>query len=155
VIAQGATLGWTRGEIEALLPEIFEFAGLKDFVDMPVGRYSRGMNLRLAFSSVVNLRPDLLLVDDVLGVGDKEFQTTCLERLRKLADEGATVRLATHDMNHVTHLCDEVLWLKAGRLMSQGPPSEVVPQFAGAKLEAQAHSLGPEARSPFGEIIAV
>ena len=129
VFLNAAMYGISASEVEARLPDIVEFAGLDDFLDTAVKRYSSGMYLRLAFSVAINMRPDILLADEVLAVGDLEFQQRCLERVKDSGRAGMTVLFVSHDMEAITELCDRVLWINAGQMMGIGPPDQIVPEY--------------------------
>ena len=113
------------------LTEVVEFAGLADVVDRPVRHYSTGMLARLAFSVAVHSRPDLLLVDEVLSVGDLDFQSRCRERIRELRAEGATLLLVSHDLDLVTALCDRAVLMVEGRVAADGRAEAVVDTYVG------------------------
>lgn len=129
VYLNGAILGMKRGEIKSCFDEIVEFAGVGPFVDTPVKRYSSGMYLRLAFAVAAHLRTEILLIDEVLAVGDAEFQKKCLGKVEGVAREGRTVLFVSHNMGAVTELCQRALWFDAGRLGSDGPAREVVAAY--------------------------
>ncbi len=129
VFLNAAMYGIAAREVEERLDEIVEFAGLEDFLDTPVKRYSSGMYLRLAFSVAINMQPDILLADEVLAVGDMEFQERCLDRVQEGGRAGMTVLFVSHDMDAITRLCDRVLWINAGQVMGLGTPDEIVPQY--------------------------
>ncbi len=125
-------LGLDRHEIDARLDEIVRFAEVADFIDTPVRYYSSGMLARLGFSVAVHTDPDLLLVDEVLAVGDHAFQVKCIERIERLRDDGVTIFFVSHDANIVRQLCDRVLWLRDGRLFRDGAPDDVLAEYEGA-----------------------
>ena len=111
------------------MDEIIEFSGIGDFIDVPVKRYSSGMYLRLAFSVAINMNPDILLADEVLAVGDQDFQERCLERVQHAGRAGMSVLFVSHDMAAISRLCDKVLWLNAGEIVKIGDPDEVVTEY--------------------------
>ncbi|MFZ5476497.1 MAG: ABC transporter ATP-binding protein [Myxococcota bacterium] len=125
-------LGMRPDEIEARIPEIIHFAELGDFIDYPVRTYSTGMNLRLGFSVAVHADADVLLVDEVLAVGDQYFQRKCVRRIEQAVRDGTTLVLVSHDLHAVRSLCDEAIWLDGGRVRVQGPPREVVERYLDA-----------------------
>ncbi len=102
--------------------EIVEFAGVERFIETPLKRYSSGMQLRLAFAVAAHLEPELMLVDEILAVGDIEFQRRCLERMDRLSAEGRTVIFVSHDLGAVTRLCSRAIWADSGRLVGDGEP---------------------------------
>jgi lipopolysaccharide transport system ATP-binding protein len=126
VFLNGVIIGIPHREIVSKFDAIVDFAGVERFIDTPVKRYSSGMYLRLAFSVAAHLETEILLVDEVLAVGDAEFQKKCLGKMGELAGSGRTVIFTSHNMTAVQHLCTRVLHMKAGRLAADGPPREVI-----------------------------
>lgn len=122
VFLNASILGLPRQEVRRRLEEIVAFAEVDEFLDTPVKFYSSGMTVRLGFAIAVNVEPDILLVDEVLAVGDAEFQTKCHTRMQQLKDEGRTVVLVTHTFEQVTGFCNRVIVLDHGRLTYDGPP---------------------------------
>jgi len=129
VFLNGAILGMRRREIAAKLDAIVEFAGVQQFIDTPVKWYSSGMYVRLGFSVAAHLEADILLVDEVLAVGDAEFQVKCLQRIQELRDRGTTSLFISHDLTAVERLCDSAVLLEAGTIAAAGPPAEVVASY--------------------------
>jgi lipopolysaccharide transport system ATP-binding protein len=129
VFLNGAVLGMKRREIARKLPDIVEFAGLERFLDTPVKRYSSGMYVRLAFAVAAHLEPEILLVDEVLAVGDAEFQRRCLGRMREIGRSGRTVLFVSHNMRAITQLCERAILLDRGRIVLDGPSQEVVSSY--------------------------
>jgi ABC-type polysaccharide/polyol phosphate transport system ATPase subunit len=119
-------LGLERHEIEARLDDIVSFAELHDFIDTPVRYYSSGMLARLGFSIAVHTDPDLLLVDEVLAVGDHSFQAKCVARIEAMRDDGVTIFFVSHDAGIVRRLCTRAIWLEGGRIAGDGPPEQVL-----------------------------
>jgi lipopolysaccharide transport system ATP-binding protein len=134
VYLNGSVLGMKRREITAKFPEIVEFAGVEQFVDTPVKRYSSGMSVRLAFAVAAHLEPEVLLVDEVLAVGDAEFQRRCLGRMEDLSRAGRTVLFVSHQMQAVSQLCDDAIWLDKGQIVLEGPSSDVVARYLQAGI---------------------
>jgi lipopolysaccharide transport system ATP-binding protein len=132
VYLQAALSGIPRSVADERMAEIFEFAGVSKFIDTPVGAYSSGMHLRLAFSAAVNVDPDILLADEVLAVGDHDFQEQCLNRLDDEGSRGVTVLIVSHDMAAIKRLCNRVVWLKEGQIEANGEPREVVSAYTGS-----------------------
>jgi lipopolysaccharide transport system ATP-binding protein len=126
VYLNGAVLGMRRREIERKFDDIVEFSGIAKFLDTPVKRYSSGMYVRLAFSVAAHLEPEILLVDEVLAVGDAEFQRRCLGRMEDLGDAGRTVILVSHNMQTIAQLCDRAILLENGTVVADGASSDVV-----------------------------
>jgi lipopolysaccharide transport system ATP-binding protein len=125
----GAILGMTRAEIKSRFDEIVEFSEIGRFLDTPVKRYSSGMYVRLAFAVAAHLNPEILIVDEVLSVGDAAFQRKCLGKMGELGDGGRTVLFVSHNMVAVQNLCSRAVCLEGGRLIDDGPPHEVVPRY--------------------------
>jgi lipopolysaccharide transport system ATP-binding protein len=124
-VLSGLMLGLRRRDIVARLPAIREFSELGDFFEQPIATYSAGMTMRLAFSVAIQVEPDVLLIDEVLAVGDAEFQQKSGAALRARMAEGHTVVLVSHDEAQVARLCDRVLWVEHGKSVCEGPRDEV------------------------------
>jgi homopolymeric O-antigen transport system ATP-binding protein len=137
VFLSGAILGMRRRDIAARLDRIVSFAGVERFIDTPVKRYSSGMYVRLGFAIAAHLQPDVLLVDEVLAVGDAEFQARCLARIRDLQREGVTILFISHDLSAVEQLCDAAVLLDRGTTVAEGLPSEVVAVYQRRNGSAQ------------------
>lgn len=129
VYLNAALHGIPRGDVARRFDDIVEFAGIGNFIDVPLKHYSSGMYLRLAFSVAVNMQPEILLADEVLAVGDLEFQERCLQRVQEVSAAGMTVLFVSHDMGAITRLCHKVLWLNAGRQVQIGEPARVVDEY--------------------------
>lgn len=126
IFLNAALLGIPREDIRRRMDHIIDFAGLRDFIDMPVKNYSSGMYVRLGFAVAVETDPDILLIDEVLAVGDMAFQMKCFDRLRDFQKRGKTILLVSHDLGAVENFCDEVKLIHQSKLVAQGDPSEVV-----------------------------
>ena len=122
-------LGLTKREVAARFDEIVAFAELEEFIDAPVKTYSSGMYMRLGFAVAVHVDPEVLLVDEVLAVGDAAFNHKCLDKFSEFRRRGRTVLLVTHSLELVTRFCDEVLWLDAGVSRAQGDPRRVIDAY--------------------------
>ena len=129
VYLNAEVLGIPRGVAKQRFDEIVEFSGVEQFIDTPMKFYSSGMFVRLGFAVAVYAEPDILLVDEVLAVGDEAFQRKCLDMVRRFQREGRTIVLVTHDMRQVQEFCDRVVLLDHGRVMSDGDPSRVIADF--------------------------
>src|SRR5688500_8158329 len=129
VVINGIMLGLTKREVASRFDEIVEFAELKEFIDAPVKTYSSGMYMRLGFAVAINVDPDVLLVDEVLAVGDEGFTHKCLDKFGEFKRRGRTVLLVTHALDLVTRFCDEALWLDGGVVRDQGDPKRVVDAY--------------------------
>ena len=132
VFLNGAILGLKQKELVAKFDDIVDFAGIGQFIDEPVKNYSSGMYVRLGFSVAINVDPDILLVDEVLAVGDEAFQRKCLERFNELKSHGKTVIIVSHSMGSVINMCDHVIWFKKGHKMADGKAREVVEAYTGS-----------------------
>ena len=121
--------GMTRKEIDARLDDIIKFSELEDFIDNPVRTYSSGMYMRLAFAVAINVDADVLLVDEILAVGDQHFQDKCHDKMRELKNQGKTIVIVSHDMKMVKEFCDKAVWLKDGQIEMQGDTSKVVKKY--------------------------
>ena len=129
VYINGIVLGLTKKEIRRRFDEIVWFAGLEEFIDSPVRTYSSGMYMRLGFSVAVHVDPDILLVDEVLAVGDEGFVRKCLEKMEEFKREGKTIVVAGHDLLLVERWCDAAIFLERGRIAAHGYPAEVVKAY--------------------------
>lgn len=129
VFLNGALLGRSRREMALRIERIAEFAELTDFMDVPVKNYSSGMYARLGFAVAVDVEPDVLMVDEVLAVGDERFQAKCAERIREIRAGGTTLFYVSHQMDQVAATCDRVLLLHHGRLCHDGPPAESIRRY--------------------------
>ena len=150
----GSLLGLSRAELEQRLPEIVDFAGLGEHLEMPVKHYSSGMYVRLAFAVAAHSRPRLLLVDEVLAVGDAGFRERCLNRLHQLRGEGTSLIVASHSAGQLRRLTDRALWLEQGRAVLSGPVGEVLARYADDVERRPAAPLGGTAADPPGAPVA-
>lgn len=138
VYLNGSILGLSKNEIDGRFDEIVDFAGIEEFIDTPVKNYSSGMYVRLGFSVAINVDPDILMVDEVLAVGDEEFQRKSMEKFKEFKDQGRTIVVVSHALGTMRDLCDEVAWLDHGRIQAIGTPSEVVDGY----IETSHHDRG-------------
>jgi lipopolysaccharide transport system ATP-binding protein len=136
VTLNGVMLGMRRAEVDRKVDAIVEFAGVERFIDTPVRKYSTGMRARLAFAIAAHVEPEILIVDEVLAVGDAEFQRRCLGRMADAARSGRTVLFVSHNMAAIEGLCQRVLWLDQGRLRTDGPASEVIAAYLATTMAA-------------------
>jgi lipopolysaccharide transport system ATP-binding protein len=142
VFLNGVILGMKRAEIERKFDEIVAFSGIEKFLDMPVKRYSSGMRVRLAFSVIAHLEPDILLIDEVLSVGDVAFRKKSMAKMDDLIRGGRTVLFVSHNEKAVSDLCEWVVRLQEGRVVQQGPSAEVVQRYLEEQLEPEVVSTG-------------
>ena len=129
VYLNGSILGLSRRELDSKFDGIVDFAGVEQFIDQPVKNYSSGMYVRLGFSVAINVDPDILLVDEVLAVGDAAFQDRCMEKFAEFRRAGKTVVVVSHAMGTMRTLCDEVAWLDSGRLVEIGRPEQLIDRY--------------------------
>lgn len=129
IFLNGAILGMKRSEIERKFDEIVAFAEVEKFIDTPVKRYSSGMFLRLAFAVAAHLEPEVLVVDEVLAVGDASFQKKCLGKMSDVANEGRTVLFVSHNMGAIQGLCGRAIWLSGGKIVGQGEANHIVAEY--------------------------
>lgn len=129
VYLNGTILGMRRKEIDEKFDEIVEFSGVSEFIDTPVKRYSSGMFSRLGFSVAAHMDPDILLVDEVLSVGDIAFQAKCASKIRELLKSGATIILVSHQINMIQSLCKRIILLQNGEIFRDGPVDEIIPLY--------------------------
>jgi lipopolysaccharide transport system ATP-binding protein len=129
VFVCGVIAGLTRREVAQRFDAIVAFAELEEFIDSPLRTYSTGMQMRLGFAIAAHIEPELLLIDEVLSVGDLSFQRKSFERIAEFKAKGCTIVVITHDTACIRELCDEAIWLQAGRLLAHGSAAEVVDQY--------------------------
>jgi len=129
IFLNGSILGMTKKEVRSKFDEIVEFSGVEQFIDQPVKNYSSGMYVRLGFSIAINVNPDILVVDEVLAVGDSEFQQKCFAKFRDFKKAGKTVILVSHDMATVKSMCDHAAWLNKGDLVAVGEAKPTIKAY--------------------------
>ncbi|MGH8603855.1 MAG: ABC transporter ATP-binding protein [Gammaproteobacteria bacterium] len=154
IYLNGSILGMKKQEIDARLEEIVDFSGVSQFIDTPIKRYSSGMRLRLGFAVAAHLSPDILLVDEVLAVGDADFQKKCLNAMDDLRSSGRTVLFVSHNMAAVESLCSRCIWIEAGQLRADGEARSIVSDYMRTFAQASAGTVtleDIESRSGNGE----
>jgi lipopolysaccharide transport system ATP-binding protein len=129
VFVAGVISGMTRAEVSRRFTDIVAFAEIEHFIDSPLRTYSTGMRMRLAFAIAVHIDPQILLIDEVLAVGDIAFQRKCLDRIRQFKQQGCTILIVSHDMSQIHNLCDEVIWLREGSVQIHGPTDQVIEEY--------------------------
>jgi ABC-type polysaccharide/polyol phosphate transport system ATPase subunit len=129
IFLNASILGFKRRDLEGIIDDIIDFSELGPFIDNQVKNYSSGMYVRLGFSIAINLNPDILLIDEVLAVGDEAFQTKCLNRIARMQQDGKTIVLVTHDATIAASICDRVLWLEKGEEKMLGKPFDVTEEY--------------------------
>ncbi|MFN8634351.1 MAG: ABC transporter ATP-binding protein [Chloroflexota bacterium] len=132
--------GLSRAEINERFEDIVEFSGVRAFLDTPVKRYSSGMQVRLAFAVAAHLDPDILILDEVLTVGDIDFQQKCLERVQELVSEGRTLLFVSHSLEALSAFCDRCIWLEKGRIRADGPTEQILAEYRHTRSSAGALS---------------
>jgi lipopolysaccharide transport system ATP-binding protein len=153
IYLNGAILGMKRREIQQKLPDMIEFSGVEGFLDTPVKRYSSGMYVRLAFSVAAHLEPEILLVDEVLAVGDAEFQARCLGRMEDFGATGRTVLFVSHNMQAVSQLCDRVILMEHGRIARDGPSADVVAHYLQTSAGAGSSRTWDDLEAPGDDLV--
>ena len=152
VFLNAAILGMGRREIALRFDDIVEFSGLESFIDAPVKTYSTGMYVRLAFAVAINVDPQLLIIDEILAVGDVTFQQKCMEKFVDFRNEGRTIVLVTHAMQSVRDMCDRAVWLEHGKLIAEGDPAELVEAYTERMLGDRDRNADGSTRRGSGEI---
>lgn len=130
IFLNASLFGLTRKEVEAKYDQIVEFAELGDFIDAPLRTYSTGMTTRLAFSIAIQVQADVLLLDEVLAVGDQHFMNKCVQHMRKILQSGTTILYVSHDLAAVREMCPRAIWLDRGQVVMDGPAEEVVGAYS-------------------------
>ena len=153
IYMNGAILGMKRAEIKAKFDEIVAFSEIEEFLDTPVKHYSSGMYMRLAFSVAAHLDPEVLIVDEVLAVGDVSFQKKCLRKMRAVGESGRTVIFVSHDMQAIMRLCRRAVWLKNGRIEADGPADQVVPDYLHQQTETGGERAWDTGNAPGNDIV--
>jgi ABC-type polysaccharide/polyol phosphate transport system ATPase subunit len=130
IYLNASVLGWSREEVEARYDDVVAFSELGDFIDRPVRIYSTGMVMRLGFSVAITMNPDVLIIDEVLAVGDQHFQKKCIERIHRFKEDGKTILFCSHSLYHVRQICDRAIWIKNGRVEMDGHPIDVTNEYS-------------------------
>jgi ABC-2 type transport system ATP-binding protein len=144
IYLNGSMLGMSKKEVDRVFDDIVDFSELEEFIDGPVKFYSSGMYVRLGFAVAVNVDPDILVIDEVLAVGDERFQRKCIDRVKSFQREGRTILLVTHSPDQVRAICDRAVVLSHGDVVNEGPPGEAVRIFREGLLEEEGTLLVPE-----------
>lgn len=153
IFLNGAILGMTNKEVTQKFDEIVEFSGVSKFIDTPVKRYSSGMYVRLAFAVAAHLEPEILIVDEVLAVGDADFQRKCLGKMKDVSSHGRTVLFVSHNMEAVKSLCQEVVLLEKGQVAEIGKPAAVINSYFKRNTQYSSQILFGEQEAPGNEIV--
>ncbi|QEC43844.1 ABC transporter ATP-binding protein [Pseudobacter ginsenosidimutans] len=157
IYISGSLLGMTKAQVLRQFDEIVAFSGLEKFIDTPVKRYSSGMYVRLAFAVAAHLNADILIMDEVLAVGDIEFQKRCLDKMQEVAkDSQRTILFVSHNMQAVSHLCRKAIWLQQGAMMAMGDTSDVVEKYIGSLQQNKLHvAWGETKEAPGNEYVRI
>jgi len=142
LLLNAALMGFSEKEARGRQDEIIDFSGIADFIDEPLRTYSTGMGMRLAFSIAVNVEPEILIVDEVLAVGDQSFTAKCLDRIREIRSKGCTFICVSHSAALIEQLCDRGIWLDAGEVVMEGTIREVLHAYKGGVIPAASISRG-------------
>ena len=126
IYTNAAIFGLTKKEIDERLEDIIEFSELQQFIDNPVRTYSSGMYMRLAFSVAINVNADILLIDEILAVGDANFQAKCFNKLREIKANGTTIIIVSHALGQIEEICDKSIWIKDGQIEQEGDPLSLI-----------------------------
>lgn len=148
IYINGSILGFTKKEIDANLEEIIAFSGLERFIDNPIKTYSSGMYIRLGFSIAIHVDPDILLIDEILAVGDENFQKKCLQRMDGFKKEKKTIILVSHDLQTVEKMCDRIFLLHDGLVVAEGNPVDVISEYHRILYGKEESTLRPEKKEP-------
>ena len=148
IYLNGAVLGFRRADIEERFDRIVDFAGVREFIDMPLRTYSSGMVARLGFAVATDVPPGILIVDEVLSVGDAEFQVKAERRIRELHDQSEAVLMVSHDLTLMRDMCQRMAWLDHGRLRAVGAPGDVIDQYLSAVAAAGRPNVPDAAAAP-------
>ena len=142
IYLSGAILGMKKVEIDSKFDEIVAFSGVERFLDTPLKHYSSGMQVRLAFAVAAHLEPEIMLIDEVLAVGDLEFQKKCLGKMQDVSESGRTIVFVSHQMNQIRRLCKRVLWIDSGQLQQSGPTGKIIAAYEAAAMKAAENADG-------------
>ncbi len=153
IFLSGAILGMKRAEIVAKFDEIVAFSEIEEFLDTPVKHFSSGMYMRLAFSVAAHLEPEILIVDEVLAVGDVGFQRKCLGKMSEAGRSGKTVMFVSHDMQAISRICQRAIWIKDGRIQKDGEATEVVSEYLYTQSQTGAERTWLDAHMPGNELV--
>jgi lipopolysaccharide transport system ATP-binding protein len=149
IYLNASVLGLTRAEVNAAFDSIIEFSELEAFIDMPVKHYSSGMYMRLGFSVAIHVRPDILIVDEILAVGDYAFQTKCIDRIYEMKRQGVTIIMVSHDLDMMRRLCTHLLWMEKGEMQAYGVTEQVAVAYRDYSQERVSRQLTEQSGHQF------
>ncbi len=170
IYINASIFGLTKPEIDKRIDRIIEFSELEEFIENPVRTYSSGMYMRLAFSVAINVDADILLIDEILAVGDASFQAKCFNKLREIKAKGTTIVIVSHSLNQIEQICERSYWIDRGKIRLMGPPQSVHPEYMDymglkeqahkekmkkAKQEASGEEDAPETKQPARQIVEI
>lgn len=153
IFLNGAILGMTKREIRSKFDEIVDFSGVERYIDTPVKRYSSGMYVRLAFAVAAHLEPEILIVDEVLAVGDAEFQKKCLGKMKAVSGQGRTVLFVSHNMTAVKQLCTSCIFLRNGKLEETGTPNNIIDKYLFEGMERKGERILPKSSVKINDLV--
>jgi lipopolysaccharide transport system ATP-binding protein len=156
IYINGIISGLTRKEVDDQFDSIVDFSELEDFIDSPLRTYSTGMQLRLAFAVATHMHPEILLIDEILSVGDLAFQSKCIERIKSYQSEGCAILVVSHDTNLMSKMCNELLWLSNGQVVAYGPPEKIAQQYMSemrVRTGEKTPPTGDVAKTRFGTVL--
>lgn len=148
IYTNASIFGLSRKEIDRRIQDIIDFSEIEEFIDNPVRTYSSGMYMRLAFSVAINVDADILLIDEILGVGDVGFQTKCFNKLREVKKNGTTIVIVSHSMGQIEQICDRSIWIHEGKICSEGAPRDVHPKYLDYMIEERKRIENKEQKKP-------
>ena len=134
ILLNGLLMGFSKKDMMEREQRIIQFADLGNFIEAPIRQYSSGMYMRLAFAVATEVDPDILIMDEVLAVGDMEFQAKCFDRLRRFRESGKTILIVTHSMNQIEEICSRAIYVDHGRVLADGSPAEVIEHYKGSAI---------------------
>jgi lipopolysaccharide transport system ATP-binding protein len=141
IYLNGSILGFGRAEMARMYDDIVAFSEMERFIDIPMRQYSSGMFMRLGFSVAIHLQPDILLVDEVLAVGDRAYQARCLDRIREMRQQGVTIVFVSHNLGQVQEMCNRAVWLENGHVEAEGTPEQVIHEYASQLTRSSTQAL--------------
>lgn len=154
IYLNGSILGLKKAEINRQLEAIIDFSGVEKFIDSPLKHYSSGMQLRLAFSVAAHLEPEILLIDEVLAVGDLEFQKKCLGKMEEVSKkDGRTILFVSHNLDSIRKFCTTTLLLEKGKLIASGPTEQIINQYVAGHLDTVAEQAWPEGKISYNKLV--
>lgn len=153
IFLNGAILGMGHAEIATKFDEIVAFSEVEEFLDTPVKFYSSGMYMRLAFAVAAHLEPEILIVDEVIAVGDAGFQKKCLDKMQSIGEEGRTVLFVSHNLSAVSRFCSRTVWLEKGRVREEGKTNEVISNYLNGSVNLGAARTWDDETAPGNEIV--